>query len=491
MTIQKILTTLALCAITINAISQNGIYWSTPIEVAPSSFDDQSPRVALLSDGSPVAIWGKGSKIYFSKMEGGSFTAPVEINTNGISPDIYSFGGLSIATFEDKIFMVFEDFATGIHLVRSDDGGQTFELPVSVFDPPPGEWATIPSVGTDGMGNPLVSVLRELTNETNARYVMMRSDDGGQSFGPPTVASDPAQGEYVCECCPSDIYAQGNDVFLVFRNNDNNLRDMWVTRSSDGGLNFTDATDMDDTDWVISACPISGPKIAPLAGDSLMTAWKSAASGDSRVSFSTLHAGTMEKGWEFEFPQTNPNSSQESPDIAGSNDTIGIVWQESGFGANSIDLMFAFSKTGAGGLVNNFANVTEAPGVQKLPSLAYKDGIFHLVYSGASGGLLYQKGIVSETNSTGDQIQKYLSLKILSHPKKGHQIILQNNGAALQHLDLRLINLEGRFLRESRYDSIADQQVFQFALGVLPYGVYFLQARSDDRLWSEKIIVGE
>ena len=223
MTILKNLITIALCAIAISAISQNGIYWSAPIEVAPSSFGNKSSRVALLSDGSPVAIWGNGSKIYFSHFENGNFTTPIQINTNGISPDIYTFGGLGLATFGDKIFIVFEDFATGVHLVRSDNGGQTFELPVSVFDPPPGEWATIPSVGTDDMGNPLVSVLWELDNETNARYVMIRSDNGGQTFGLPAVASDPADGEYVCECCPSDIYSKGNEVFLVFRNNDNNL----------------------------------------------------------------------------------------------------------------------------------------------------------------------------------------------------------------------------------------------------------------------------
>ena len=61
---------------------------------------------------------------------------------------------------------------------------------------------------------------------------------------------------------------------LFFRNNDNNLRDIWVSRSSNSGLDFTEATDVDDTDWVINACPISGPQMAQLAGDSLITAWK-------------------------------------------------------------------------------------------------------------------------------------------------------------------------------------------------------------------------
>ncbi len=489
MSIHKSLFIFALFTLTTGVNSQNGIYWSSPIEVAPSSFDDKSPRVAILSDGSPVAIWGKGSKIYFSKMEGDEFISPVEINTNGISPDIYSFGGIDLATSGNKIFIVYEDFNTGVHLVRSEDGGAKFELPVSVFAPPAGLWATLPSVGTDDQGNPLVSVLRELSNETQAQYVLMRSDDGGLTFTTPTVANEPANGEYTCECCPSDIYSKGNDVFLAFRNNDNNLRDMWVSRSSDGGLNFTNATDVDDTDWVIQGCPISGPKIAPLAADSLITVWKSGASGSNRVSFSTLHKGTMVKGWEFEFPQSNVNSGLDAPDIAGSNDTIGIVWQETGFGTNSTDLMFAFSKTGAGGLVNNFTNITEAPGVQRSPTLAYANGFFHLIYADAFGALMYQKGTISETNPTENIFSKKISFKIISQPIKGDKIIIQNNGDLINDPTFILSNLAGQKIKEINYVSIFPDQKINFNTGRITSGIYFLQINSGNLFWSEKIIV--
>ena len=484
-----LLICLFLIALSTQAISQNGIFWSDPIEVAPSSFDDKSPRVALLSDGTPVVIWGKGSNIFFSKMEGGEFIGPVDINTNGISPDIYSFGGIDLATAGDKIFIVYEDFNTGVHLVRSDDGGATFALPVSVFDPPAGLWATLPSVGADDMGNPLVSVLRELTNETQAQYVLMRSDDGGQTFTQPAVASGPADGEYVCECCTSDIYSQGNVVFLTFRNNDNNLRDMWVSRSNDGGLNFSDATDVDDTDWVIQGCPISGPKIAPLAGDSLITAWKSGATGGNRVSFSTLHQGTMEKGWEFEFLQSNTNSGLDAPDIAGSNDTIGIVWQENGFGANSTDLMFAFSKTGAAGLTNNFANITETPGVQRNPSLAYANGCFHLIYADVSGAVMYQKGIVAETNNTRNIFRNKLALKLISQPIINGEIIIQNNGELINNAKFILLNNSGKKIKEIKYASIYSEQKIKINANGMTSGIYFLQINADNKFWSEKIIV--
>ncbi|MEZ4952345.1 MAG: hypothetical protein R2825_02055 [Saprospiraceae bacterium] len=40
-------------------------------------------------------------------------------------------------------------------------------------------------------------------------------------------------------------------------------RDMWVSHSDRWRPQLTEATDVDDTDWVISACPISGPKWRP------------------------------------------------------------------------------------------------------------------------------------------------------------------------------------------------------------------------------------
>jgi len=471
------------------AIAQNGIYWSEPIAVAESSFGNYSPRIALLADGTPAALWGKNAKIYFSKMQGNEFSAPLEINTNGISPDVYNFGGIDLAADGDRVFVTFEDFTAGIFFILSENGGETFELPVNVFDPPSGEWATLPSVGIDGQGNPLVSVLREKSNETNARYIMMRSDDGGLTFGPPVVASEPALGEYVCECCPSDIYAKGDQVWLVFRNNNNNLRDMWVSRSDDLGINFTAATDVDATDWILNSCPISAPRMAPLAGDSLATAWMSGASGDDRVYFSTLNGQTMEKGVEIPLPQLGAGS-QRRPDIAGRNDTLGIVWEETGFGVNSTDLMFAFSKNGTDGLVTNVVNITDASGYQRFPSLMYSNGYFHLIYADASGSVYYQKGTVSEVNSANTVLAAPSLLKVISQPATNGKILLQLVGEITKPLELSLLNMEGRIVKEQKLSPPAEG-VFAFETGNVPAGVYIVQARSGNLSWAEKVVVGE
>ena len=473
------------------ASGQAGIFWSDPVAVAASSFGGDSPRIALLADGSPIVLWGKSglnAKIYFSWLENGQFTDPVQINTNGIGPEVYSFGGLDLATHGDAVFLVFENFSNGIFLVRSTDGGQTFELPISVFDPPPGDWATLPSVAADDNGNPLVSVIRELANETQARYVMMRSTDGGQTFGPPVVASEPAAGEYVCECCPSDIFSKNDNVWLAFRNNDNNLRDAWVSRSTDGGETFGTAADVDATDWVINACPISGIKIAPLGGDSLISAWMSGASGLGRVSFSTLNGGTMEKGWEFEFPQTNVNAQQLRPDAAGANDTIGVVWEESGFGLNSTDLMFAFSKNGAAGLTTNFTNLTEATGAQRYPALAYSNGFFHLVYADANGELKYRKGTVSEVTPVSYFEKNELTVELVSQPVRGN-LLLRVQSPVSRQLELVLLDASGKSVKIWSDVTVAPgTDLVKLGTRQVAPGLHFLQVKTAGVVLVKKVI---
>ena len=51
------------------------------------------------------------------------------------------------------------------------------------------------------------------------------------------------------------------------------VRNSYVAKSIDGGLTFSLLNDIDDDDWVISACPSSSPQ-GMLSGDSIIVAQK-------------------------------------------------------------------------------------------------------------------------------------------------------------------------------------------------------------------------
>ncbi len=465
------------------------IAWSQPVAVASSTFGASSPKIGKLENGRIAAVWGKtGSspKIYFTTGDGTNFEPPMQLNTGGVAPDIYGFGGLDMAVFGNKIYVVFENFDAGIHLLRSEDGGATFLPPVTVFNPPPIDWTTLASIAVDGQGNPIISVIRELSTEINARYIVLRSENGGESFLPPVVASEPADGEYVCECCPSDMVVSGDSVWLVFRNNFNNLRDIWVSRSDDLAASFTTACDVDATDWMLNSCPISGPQLQKMGNDSLLAVWMSGASGQSRIYGATLHGGTMAKGWQFDFPVTNTNGLQVFPSVGGSGDTLCVVWEESGFGANGGELVYKFSQTGAQGLASyTAANLTQAVGNQKYPSLIFEDGVFHLLYQ-SSGALEYRSGPLAIINGASQQFGAAKPIAWVANPANGTISFKALEAGIVQ---LSLFSATGQPVQHWTPDFQMGEMLHLPLADHISSGLYFLRVEKEGKIWVEKVVV--
>ena len=76
----------------------------------------------------------------------------------------------------------------------------------------------------------------------------------------------------VCECChPSVAVSEQGTVAIMFRNNIDGHRDMFVAESSDGRT-FGAATKLGTGSWKLAACPMDGGGLT-LAGG-LSTAWR-------------------------------------------------------------------------------------------------------------------------------------------------------------------------------------------------------------------------
>ena len=467
--------------------AQTTVQWTDPIDiVGDSGQGTASPRIALYPDGSPAVLWGKGGSapaILFSRWQNGVFTPPVQISTGGVFPGIYDFGGLDLAIHGDTVYVAFERIDKGIYLARSTNQGASFEPPVPVYKSNAGPLVTLPSVAVTPQGVVLVSYLFENANETNALYHLARSTDGGQTFSQPVVASAPAAGDHVCECCPSDILCQGDSVWLAFRNlQPGNIRDIWVSASADQGASFSAAVDVDDTNWVQSVCPSSAPRMHS-TGDSLVTVWMSRGTGITRVHGSAFAVSdTMAApGFTFEFSGTN--GTQNHPDIAGQADTIGVVWEESGIPGNSTEVFFTFSTQGTQGLPDQIRNLTQAPGAQKSPALAYRNGAFHLIYADVlSARVWYRKGVVTMANATtaADQLPQ-----VSVFPNPATTTIRLDWPERINMDAFQLTNAYGRVCRQ--WQDVRPGQ--QLSVAGLPPGMYYLQYGKKYRRRTQKIVV--
>ncbi len=474
----------ALLCCTLNA--QNSVQWSDSIVVTSTPKPITSPHIVLLKDGTPLVTWGTSgapSQIWCARFENGAFSTPVGVVQDPDEPSLFGFGGYDVAVSDSQVFIVFEQLQQGIFLTRSDDGGLTYYSPVQVQGPITGGYATLSSVAIDGTGNPIVSYIRD---KNGATYQTRRSIDGGFNFLDPVTANTPAPGGAVCECCTSDLLTSGDSVWLLFRNNNQDLRDIWVSRSSDLAATFDTATDVDASDWHLNVCPIAGPRMAR-SGDSLITVWMSGASGASRVYLSTLHAGTLQFGQQFDFPDSSPQIAQILPDVASSGDTIGVVFLE-----KSKEIMFHFSVNGTRDLVSQGTRFALPNHTLQYPSIAFRDGVFHLIYADATADkVLYRQGKLTQNSATNEPESKS-EVSVFPNPLNlGESLFVELDLKQRGTVTVELKDAAGKMARRFVFpESALGKQVFELKIIGVPVGVYFLKFYSDGEIFeTEKIIL--
>ena len=231
------------------------------------------PRVVVTANSSPFVIWSKASNpkaIRAVKWNGTSFGAPINLVTSDLMPT--GFIGPEIASKGDTVYLIFESLLHNNHIIylkRSYDGGLTFSDTIRVSEDSDLHKYAMPNIAVCEDGNPIISYMQCLPNWTDWKQAVRTSSNFGQTFSTANDVSVLAPGE-PCDCCQSTIVTSGNnDVFLLFRNNDNNVRNSYIAKSNDGGITFTTTEDLDDVNWVFNACPTSSP-VGAVIGDSIM-----------------------------------------------------------------------------------------------------------------------------------------------------------------------------------------------------------------------------
>ncbi len=182
---------------------------------------------------------------------------------------------------------------------RSTDSGRTFAPPIDVTADSGRHNQDFPSIGADSIGNIYIAFVddREERNKISAhtQIYMTRSTDGGLSFAPPgRISSMPKGRGGSCDCCNTDIALspEGN-VFVSFRSNIDNNRDIWIARSLDRGETFTTIRAASEN-WKLNACPMTGSSIVLDREGTAHVAWRDSrpsSEGRDFIFYTTLRAG--------------------------------------------------------------------------------------------------------------------------------------------------------------------------------------------------------
>lgn len=342
----NLLLLFALLLPAIGTLAQSGIRWSDPTNIAASSFGNQHPRIAFDRLNNPLVIWGRASdeSVFFARRDGQTFTEPIKLS-GSYKIASASWMGPQIASHGDTLYVVMKQTPENssnshIYIVRSEDAGKTFSAPVRV-DYIADSISRFPTVTCDSNGNPIVAFMKFDPGFRNSRWVVAASTDLGRTFSKDVKASGWDGANDVCDCCPGAMVSDQSTTAMLYRNNNNDIRDIWMGVSQDNGLSFVKGLNVDNSNWEIPNCPATGPD-AVIVGDTLYTVFCSAPEGYNRTFLSRSSMKNNEHHETVRLPQGPTGASQQNyPRIASFGSAVGIVWKQNVMGVAQLPLLFS------------------------------------------------------------------------------------------------------------------------------------------------------
>lgn len=395
----KKLFTLMFATLCLGHANAQTITWGTPITVTSgSTYGNLHPRITLNRSGNPLVLWGKtDTRAYFSRWNGTAFTSPAGVGNAGINVFAQSWAGPDIASFGDTVYVTMKRTPetmsmNHMYMVRSFDGGMTFTDTIKIENIDT-SMSRFPIVTTMDNGNPMISFMKFNASFGDAKYVVTKSTDYGNTFSPDVVASGSA-GD-VCDCCPAFITASGTKAVMLFRNNLSNIRDSWAGISTDGGNTFPNTMAVDTSNWMIMSCPSSGPD-GFVIGDSIYSVFMSSASGTALVHFGRASISGLNASHKRITGTFSGLLSQNYPRMANSSAMATAVWVQNATGGKTI--VYSFTNNISSGF-SGYTAITGATGSGIMNAdVAMNGNSIHIVWEDDNTNkVMYLKGTLSTT----------------------------------------------------------------------------------------------
>ena len=395
-----------------------------------SSEGYERPRIVITANSSPFVIWSKPSTpkaIKGRKWNGNSFDSAFDLVSADLIPT--GFIGPEISAKGDTLYLIFESLLHNNHVIYlkcSFDGGLTFSDTIRVSDNSNTHKFAMPNVSVREDGNPIISYMQCSPNWTDWKQVVKTSFNYGITFSTAVDVSSLAPGE-PCDCCQSTLVTNGNSVYLLFRNDDSNVRNTYIAKSTDEGLTFTATQDLDDINWVLNSCPTSSP-VGAVIGDSIMVVRRNGGSGVNELYKSNVSMGDLQKSYFYQL-ESSGSSLQDKAEIATDLNNFVSVWEENRNGNKEC----FYSVIGSNGesLYNGVVSDSATFGHRIEPDIAYGGpylGDFSIVYTASNqqeihflyGPLMYITSIDENHVSNNKKLHK--SINFL-----GEDIIYKSN----------------------------------------------------------------
>lgn len=473
----------------LSAAAQTSITWTAGMNIAANSYGNMHPRIATDANENPVVIWGRLSdqSLFISRWNGTAFTMPMKVNPPWMTIATQTWQGPHIASMGDTVYVVMKRTPEApdtnhIYIVRSTDGGMTFSAPIQV-DNIADSVSRFPTLTVDDNGNPIVGFMKFDPFFGDARWVVARSTDLGNTFSTDVKASGwSASGATVCDCCPGAIACSGNTVAMLYRDNNSNIRDAWAGISTNAANSFLSGMAIDQQNWMLMMCPSSGPD-GEIIGDTLYSVFMNGASGMNLVYLSKASVSSITGAAGIPLTGVFTGLTQQNyPRIAYSGNALAVVWKQIVNGTDQLALQFTNNL--ANGLSAGFdtvdlANITNA-------DVALANGkIFVVWQDNGSGTVKFRSGTFTSTTGIPEAQQNLFS--IFPNPSSGLLTIHLASKSAGSQISITDVSGKNIFLKNIS----SGQSNLEVSTKAWGDGMYFITVRSEKTSSTQKLVINQ
>ena len=478
---QKILLLITIYFVLFSAADAQ-IIWDAPINIAPATSGNNHPRIVTDAAGNPLVVWYHSNRVKFTRWDGTAFETPRNINPSGMTVAGANWMGPDIASHGDTVYVVFkqtpEDSGPS-WCIHSYDGGSTFSDAVRI-DFNEDSLSRFPTVAIDEQGNPIVAFMKFNSSFGDPRWAVARSSDFGNSFSSDVKASGwSSPTSVVCDCCPGSIVSSGDEVVMLYRDNDSNKRDTWAALSQDGGQTFTSGINVDQQNWMISSCPASGPD-GVIIGDTLYTTFMNGASGKTRVYFNRTSLSNFSS--DPAVPVTDllfGLSAQNFPRIAAYGTSMAVIWRQTISGQEQLVLNFSSDITSGLSPLYDTVDLNQITNAD----IAMTDTKIYVVWEDYSSGTVrFRAGTYSERTSIDDDLS---SSNISAFPNPSNDKWHISGEGLKPGMEMKLLNMQGQVLRSF---NVNDSKNFSIDNSSLSSGIYFLRIGMGNEEYSIRLL---
>ncbi len=427
------------------ASGQDLVSFETALDVTELGFGNHYPRIVAGSDDQVYMSWGWDQKVYFVRKDAEGFTDPKQLNDAGIPAYVGDWTGPDLAASGDTVYVTFmnSNWTGGTYFMKSFDAGLNFSAPNNLesYADSASRFATV-AIRADGQ--PIVALMKMTSNGTHPEYVVRSSEDWGETFGgEQQVGGWSGEEAEACDCCPGVLAVSGETVAMVYRDNLNDIRDIWASVSLDGGSSFDEGFPVDNSDWFIDRCPASGPD-AVIVDEKIYTVFLS--ENETYLSKTGLSGGILSIAQLGE----DAAASQNFPRISSDGTAAAIVWTDV---SSTPKLYFAYTDDlSAANPVFEYQVIYEEN--FSSADVALRGGKVHVAIEDASGVVKYISGTVSATNLGLSEAD--VELQLYPNPSQGILQISLRNPDQQYHI----FDINSRLVLQTAADGQIDVSTF-------------------------------